>query len=164
MSDALDLWTRAGERGDAEAARAALAEDVMLVSPVTDRFTFQGADEVVGLLQDVFQVITDIRYLGVEPASFGAVAHARARIGDMTMHEVQLIELDADGRIGRLTLFFRPLVAGTRFLREMGPRVARRQGHPVVARTLTATGAFLDSVARTGDQHFVPLGAPPSAS
>jgi hypothetical protein len=160
MMNAVETWVMAGERGDADAARAALADDVVLVSPVTDQFTFDGADEVVGLLRDVFDVVSKIQYVRVERTSSGAVLLAEARVGEVTMNEAQFIDLDPDGLITRLTLFFRPLTASTHFLRELGPRVARRQGRPAAARTLSLAGAFLDSVASSGDRTFIPIAAP----
>jgi len=161
MNDWLQTWMDAGESGDAERARGALADDVVLVSPVTDQFVFEGAESVVDLLRDVFDVITEITYTRVERIPSGAILFAEAQIGDVRLNEAQFIDLDAEtGRISKLTLFFRPLPAATKFLRRLGPAVARRQGHDGTARLLRATGAFLDSVAATGDRTFVPMAAP----
>lgn len=161
--DALEAWIDAGEKGDAEAAGAALADNVVLISPITDRFTFTGRDEVVDLLRDVFDVISGIHYVRVDRTPSSAVLFVKARIGDLAINEAQFVDFDPEGNISTLTLFFRPLTASTRFLRELGPRVARRQGNAGTARTLAAAGLFLDSVAASGDRTFVPMAAPPSS-
>lgn len=163
MDTPLETWIRSGEKGDAEAAGAALAGDAVLVSPVTDQFVVRGRDEIVDLLRDVFEVLTAIRYVRNERVASGAVLLAEARVGGLVMNEAQFVDFDEQGRIAKVTLFMRPLPASTRFLRRLGPLVARRQGKPGVARTLTLAGAFLDSVASSGDRKFIPMASPTSA-
>ncbi|WP_053616120.1 nuclear transport factor 2 family protein [Nocardiopsis sp. NRRL B-16309] len=162
MNAALTAWIRAGEHGDAEAARVALADDAVIVSPLTDQFVFRGRDEVVDLLRDVFEVVTATRYVRTARVESGAVLLAETRVDGLAMNEAQFVDLDEEGRIAAVTLFMRPLPASTRFLRRLGPRVARRQGNNGVARTLSLAGAFLDSVATSGDRTFVPMAAPTS--
>ena len=48
---ALVDWRRGGEQGDADLAARALAEQVELVSPIADAFTFVGREQVRGLLR-----------------------------------------------------------------------------------------------------------------
>ncbi|GAB4009013.1 hypothetical protein GCM10029992_66930 [Glycomyces albus] len=112
----------------------------MLVSPVTDQFVVRGRDEIVDLLRDVFEVLTAIRYVRNERVASGAVLLAEARVDGLVMNEAQFVDFDEQGRIATVTLFMRPLPASTRFLRRLGPLVARRQGKPGVARTLTLAG------------------------
>ncbi|RKS10807.1 hypothetical protein DFP74_6589 [Nocardiopsis sp. Huas11] len=162
MDEALTVWIQAGEHGDAGAAGAALADGAVVVSPVTDQFVFRGRDEVVDLLRDVFEVVTAIRYVRVERVDSGAVLFAETSVDGIAMNEAQFVNLDEDGLIAKVTLFMRPLRASTRLLRRLGPRVARRQGNTGAARTLALTGAFLDSVATSGDRTFVPMAAPTS--
>lgn len=160
MPDFVERWKLAGEAGDAQACADAVTADVELVSPLTDQFTFRGRDEVVALLTDVFQVVEGLRYHRDLRGEGTAMLAATATIAGRPMEEVQQLDLDAEGRIRRVTLAMRPTPAITALTRALGPRVARRQGKPGVARTLTLAGAFLDSVAMTGDTRFMPLAAP----
>ncbi|WP_433236760.1 hypothetical protein ACQPYK_27645 [Streptosporangium sp. CA-135522] len=160
MTDHVAAWRTAGEAGDAGAAVAALSEDVELVSPLTDRFTFRGHHELQELLTSVFEVFTGIRYEAEFREGRHVVLRAAGHVGVLRLEETQYLELDDEGRIRRLTLMMRPLAAVTRFVRVLGPRVASRQGRPGTAGVLTLAGAFLDSVAAGGDRVFLPMASP----
>lgn len=160
MSDSVAAWRAAAEAGDARAAAAALAADVELVSPLTDRFVFRGRDELEELLTSVFEIFTGIRFSAEHRDGDRVALFAAGRVGALRLEEAQQLELDAEGRIRRLSIAMRPLPALTAFQRALGPRVARRQGRPGVARLLSAAGAFLDSVASSGDRVFLPLASP----
>ena len=58
---AIEGLRTAGELGDAEAVGRLLADEVVFHSPLTDRVTFVGRDEVVALHRDIFAVLADIR-------------------------------------------------------------------------------------------------------
>ena len=143
-------------------ARSALADGAVLISPLTDQFRFEGADVIGELLEDVFTVMTEVRFTDTIVDGDLAVLFATARVGDRALEEAQRIRLDESGLISEITLFMRPIPALTALLRGIGPKVARRQGKPGVARVLTAAGAALDAIAAGGDARFVPLAAPPS--
>ena len=160
MTGYIAQWRAAGEAGDATAAVAALAEDVELVSPLTDRFTFRGHRELEELLTSVFEVFTGIRYEAEFREGRRAVLLASGYVGAVRLQETQYLELDEEGRILRLTLMMRPLAAATRFVRMLGPRVASRQGRPGTAGVLTVAGTFLDSVVAGGDRVFLPMARP----
>ena len=55
-------WRRAGENHDAAQAIACLAGNVVLISPLTAQFTFDGRDRVGDVLTAGFQVIDEIRF------------------------------------------------------------------------------------------------------
>lgn len=160
VTNAAEVWRRGGEDGDAHASASALAEDVVLVSPLTDRFTFRGRDEVEDLLTSVFEVFTDIVYDVPIRAGDAFVLSGVGSVRGVRLEELQRHELNADGEIRRVTIVMRPLPAVTALLRELGPRVARAQGRPAVAVVLRLAGAFLDTVATSGDRHFIPLARP----
>jgi SnoaL-like domain len=156
----VDAWRSAAQAGDAKAAVAAMAEDVELVSPITDQFTFEGRAELERLLTSVFEVFKDIRFEVQSGNDRHVFVKAAGRVGKLRLEEMQYLELDDEGRIRRLTLMMRPLTSVTRFLRLLGPRVARRQGQRRTAGVLTVAGAFLDSVASSGDRVFLPMASP----
>lgn len=160
MNDAISAWKRAAETGDADAASGALSESVELVSPLTDQFAFVGREAVTALVRDVLGVVTDFRFVRDSRVDGGAILMAEAIVDGVALTEAQFIDLDADGSIARITMFFRPLPASTRFMRLLGPRMARRQGKPGLARTLGVAGSILDGMAATGDARFVPLTRP----
>lgn len=160
MTSSIETWKRAAESGDAALARTALADDAVLVSPLTSQFRFQGGDVVEELLQDVFRVLTGIRFEDEFIDGNRAALFATARVGDQVLGEAQRLRLDRDGLIRELTLFMRPIPAMTALLRNLGPLVARRQGKPATARLLLATGAMLDGIATSGDARLVPLAGP----
>jgi hypothetical protein len=160
MSDAVATWRRAGETGNAGLARTALADGAVLISPLTELFRFEGGDTIAELLDDVFAVLTDIRFTDQIADADRIALFARARIGDRALEEAQRLRLDGSGLIGELTIFLRPLPALTALLRALGPRVARRQGKPMLAHVVGAAGAALDGMAVSGDARFMPLVRP----
>lgn len=161
MNRAVELWCSAAGSGDAAAARAALAHDAVLISPLTNQFRFEGAEVIGELLEDVFTVMTDIRFTDKLTDGDLVVLFATARVGDRVLEEAQRIRLNESGLIRELTLFMRPIPALTALLRGLGPKVARRQGKSGVAQVLTVAGAALDAMAASGDARFVPLAASP---
>lgn len=163
MSTYLDTWKYAGETGDAALASTALSADVEFVSPLTDQFRFLGRGEVEQLLGSVFQVLRDVRYTGDLRQGRHAYLTTSATVRGVPLQDLQQITLDDEGRVAHIVIAMRPLPAVTAFVRAVGPVVARQQGRRGVARTLTVAGAFLDSVASSGDKSFIPLAAPDNA-
>ncbi|MBD3942129.1 nuclear transport factor 2 family protein [Microbacterium sp. NEAU-LLC] len=160
MIDAIEAWKRSGEAGDAATAVAALTPDAELISPLTERFRFRGRDEIEPLLRTVLAVIDDYRYVAEAHADEHVFLTATFSVAGTQVEEFQHLELAPDGRIARLALAMRPLPALTAFARALGPALATAQGDARAARTLRFAGAFLDSVAATGDRRFIPLAAP----
>jgi ketosteroid isomerase-like protein len=158
--DSIAQWRAAGEAGDADAAATALAENVILVSPLTDQFAFEGREQVRELLTSVFEVMTGIRFTAQVGSGSSVVLLASATVRGRSLDESQHLELDANGLIVHITLYMRPLPAVTALLRGLGPRVARRQGRSLVAAVLRPAGALLDTVASSGDSTFMPLARP----
>lgn len=156
----IDTWKVAGERGDAQLAVSTLADNVELVSPLTAKFRFHGSAELSQLLEAVFEVATNYRYVTDIRGEREAFLTATADVRGVELQELIHLELDKSGMISRITIAMRPLPAMTAFTRAMGPVLARKQGNPSRARKLALAGAFLDAVARTGDEKFIPLAAP----
>lgn len=158
--DAVSRWCSAGEQKDADAAAACLAAEVELVSPLTEQFRFQGADQVRGLLHAVFAAVDGIHFHTRLGAGSTRAVFYRARLGGQTLEEAQLLRLDDSGLLREITLFTRPLPAVTALMSALGPPLARQQGRPYLAALLAASTAPLRALTRAGDQHVVPLAAP----
>jgi hypothetical protein len=160
MTTSVQTWKRAAETGDAALARTVLATEAVLVSPLTSQFRFEGGDVVEELLEDVFQVLTGIRFEDELVDGDRVALFATGRVGDRLLGEAQRLRLDEDGLIREITLYMRPIPAMTALLRGLGPLVARRQGKPATARLLAGAGAMLDGIASSGDARLVTLAGP----
>ena len=160
VDDAVQRWCRAGESGDAAEAAACLAADVVLVSPLTDRFRFRGREQVRALLDAVFSVVDDFGFdtcVG-EGDTWALLCHGR--VGGHDLQETQLLRLDDAGLVREITLFARPLPALTALVQALGPELARRQGSPGLAAFLAAATGPLHAMTSLGDRRVVPLAAP----
>jgi hypothetical protein len=155
-------WCAAIERGDADAAAACLAEQVDVISPLTDRFRFHGRQQAHVMLAAAFEVISDIRvHTVVGGGDNGAYAvFYRGRCDTVAVEEAQLLRLDRGGSVVELTPFGRPLPALTAVMTRIGPALARRQRRPALARFLGLATRPLAAVTRYGDRTIVPLADP----
>jgi hypothetical protein len=159
--DTIRRWRIALEEGDAAAAAECLADDVAVISPLTDRFRFHGPDQAHAMLAAAFEIITDIRVHTVAGDDTGAYAvFYRGRCGAMEVEEAQLVRLDISGRVVELTLFGRPLPALTAVMTRIGPALARSDGRHGLARLLAAATRPLAALTRYGDRTVVPLADP----
>jgi hypothetical protein len=158
--DVIEQWKSAGETADAALAAEVLADDAVLISPLTDGFAFRGREQIRELLVSAFEVLDGIRFDGEVRGDDEVVLFATTTVRGRTLNECQRLRLDDSGLIRELTLYMRPLPAVTAFTRALGPVIARAQGHAGTARVLTAAGALLDGVASSGDRTFMPMAAP----
>jgi hypothetical protein len=117
------------EAHDAEAAAAALAEGVVLRSPIvpTPYIGRRAAAAVVGAALGVFE---DLVY-ETELASPDGRDHAllfRARVGDKQIQGCDFLHHGEDGLVDRLTVMLRPLSAGWTLRERMAAQLpaARR--------------------------------------
>jgi hypothetical protein len=106
------------EARDIDAAVALLADDVVFRSPVV--FTpYRGREAVRPILHAVVQVFEDFRYvreLGADDAADHALIF-EAHIGGRRVEGLDLLHVDAAGRIDELVVMVRPL-SGTLALAE----------------------------------------------
>ncbi|MBU2668979.1 nuclear transport factor 2 family protein [Actinoplanes bogorensis] len=156
----VSAWRAAGESRDAAAAVATLSEDVRLISPITEQFTFDGRERIRTLLDVALGVIEDITYTDQVAEGRTVALFYEARIGDTRLFEAQRLRLADDGLIREITLFVRPLPALTRLMTRLGPELARRNGQPGLARLIPVTAGMLHSMAETGEKKFMPKAAP----
>jgi hypothetical protein len=114
---------RAGiESGDSEAALAALADDVVLRSPVSFK-AFEGKEVVSHVLRTVVEVFEDFRYTDHLREGATSVLVFRARVGARDVDGIDLVRESTDGLIADLTVMVRPLSGLTALAEEMGRRL-----------------------------------------
>jgi len=159
VNDMVERWREGVESGDAHVAAEALADDVKLVSPLTDRFAFRGRNDVEELLTGVFEVFTGIRFAAELRQGDLVVLRARGTVGKLDLEETQFLDLER-GLIRHVTIMMRPLPAITHLLRGLAPRVARRRGLRATSLLLGAASALPDTVVASGDRVFMPLADP----
>jgi hypothetical protein len=116
-------FRRAAEEKDLELMREALAEDVVLHSPILFR-GFKGREVVLAVLSHVVAVFEDFSYVDELAEEDRLVLRFRARVGDRELEGIDYLELGPDGRVTELTVFLRPLSAITAFNERMTERLA----------------------------------------
>jgi len=121
-------YRAAVEAGDVDALVACLAPDVVLSSPITDRFVFRGHAQLRDVMEDVFAVVHDRRNHADVGDDRTRLLQASGRVGRTRIEEALLITLDDAGLIVRIDLFVRPLPGLTALAAALGPRVAARHG------------------------------------
>ena len=119
-------WVAADRGLDLAGMRAQLAADVVLVSPLTDAFTFSGADEVIKVFESAFELLRDIEIHAVTGADHDWVVHGTNTLNGHNLEEIQWLHLGEHGLIDGLTLFIRPLPAALDLLARIGTPMQRR--------------------------------------
>jgi hypothetical protein len=153
-------WRLAAEHHDAARAIACLADNVVLISPLTAQFTFDGRDRVGDVLIAGFQVIEEIRFHTEVGDDRTRALFYHGRCGKQALEEAQLLRLNREGLITEITLFGRPLPGLTAVMRRIGPIILRRQGHPQLGGLLGVATVPLHALTSSGEQRLVPLADP----
>jgi ketosteroid isomerase-like protein len=97
MADMVAAWRAAGERGDAAAAAECLADDVVLISPLTAQFRFHGREQIRPVLVTAFEVFRNLRYHTEVGDGDTRAVFFHAKVGRDEVEEAQLLRLDAEG-------------------------------------------------------------------
>ena len=104
------------------------ADDVVLNSPITASFKFQGRDNVTELLRIVrgkFERPPEYEHVVGDGDVWIQVSRTRARRRDI--HAVAMLRFGEPGKIQEITIFFRPMPALVAFAAAVaGPVVGRR--------------------------------------
>lgn len=106
------------ESGDMAAAVALFRDDVQFLSPIVHR-PYQGREALHGILNAVFTVFEDFRYVREFGGEQGHVLEFEARIGDRAVHGVDILRAE-DGQLVELTVMVRPYSAATLLRERMG--------------------------------------------
>jgi len=136
---------------DFETLGEALADDVVLHSPITGSFRFEGREEVLALLRLVREAFEDLRPV----AEFGdgdtRALMFDARIGRQKIQGVDVLRFDEAGRVREFRVFIRPLPGLTALAAALAPAVAAPAGRTRAA--LVGPPMWLQAfLARTGDR------------
>src|ERR1700676_5320974 len=92
------------EPRDFDGVANALSPDVVLHSPITSSFRFEGRDEVAPLLQSVRGVFTDLRYLHELGDGDVRVLVFEARVGRQQVQGTDIMRIDEQGRAVEITV------------------------------------------------------------
>ena len=118
-----------------------LADDVVLNSPITASFKFEGRDNVIELLRIVrarFEKPPEYEHVVGDGDIWIQVSRTRARRRDI--QAVAMLRFGEPGKIQEFTIFFRPMPALVAF--------AAAAAGPVVGRRSRVLGAVLGFLAR----------------
>ncbi len=115
-------FRRAAEGKDLELMREALAEDVVLHSPVLFK-GFEGRDVALVVLGHVAAVLEDFHYLDELHGEDSVCLRFKAKVDDLEIEGIDFLELDSHGRVAELTVFMRPLKAVHSFNELMAARL-----------------------------------------
>jgi len=112
----VERFRAAVEARDLAALDGLFTADIRFLSPV--KFTpFEGFPLVLGLFGVLFRTFEEFRYVGeLTGAVEAGEAHVlvfRATVAGKEIHGIDLLRLDADGRISEFTVMVRPLSAVT---------------------------------------------------
>lgn len=107
----ISRWTDADRTGDLAGMRACLAADARLISPLTDGFSFHGAEEVMAVFAAAFELLDDIVIHRLTGSDDDWVLCGTNRLGAQNLGEIQWLRLDEEGLIAEITLFIRPMPA-----------------------------------------------------
>jgi hypothetical protein len=124
MDDAIDRYCRATEANDIEALAATLSPHVELVSPLSGRMVFRGAEDVTVLATQVYGAMAGLRWSEQFGAGERRVVIGEGRIGPFRITDAMALEVGVDGLITRIRPHLRPWLATTYFALALGPKLA----------------------------------------
>lgn len=90
----ISRWTDADRTGDLAGMRACLAADARLISPLTDGFSFHGAEEVMAVFAAAFELLDDIVIHRLTGSDDDWVLCGTNRLGAQNLEEIQWLRLD----------------------------------------------------------------------
>jgi hypothetical protein len=138
MDDAVSRYRAATEAGDVDGFMETLTPDVEVVSPLSGRMVFRGADDVRVLLGAVYGSLSGLRWTKTVGDAESCVIVGEARVAGVRMTDAMVLDLAPDGRIRRISPHLRPWLALTLFALVLGPKVAV---HPAMIRRALAANS-----------------------
>ncbi len=145
-------YRQAAQAGDIEGVMATLAPDAVLYSPITDKIAFRGHAEIRELLRSVFETVDDMSFFADVGDAHTRALFYRGRVGGQPLEEATRVELDGQGQITMLTMFFRPLPGLATLAAELAPRVVTRRHGPARAWIAWLVMTPLGFLTRLGDR------------
>jgi hypothetical protein len=134
VDDVVTRYRAASEANDSEALVELLEPDAELISPLSGRMVFRGADDLRVLLAAVYGSLRDWRWHEEVGEGSLRVVMGEGRVGPFKLGDSMLFELSSEGKIQRIRPHLRPWLGLTGFALLVGPRLARHPG--VIVRAL----------------------------
>lgn len=153
---AVTAWVEADRALDLAVMRDQLADDVRLISPLTDGFDFRGADEVMAVMAAAFELLENFDIRRVTGADRDFALHGTATLRGANLEELQWLHLSADGLIDEITLFVRPMPAAVALLASIGPGLTRRGAMGRVGALASRAAAPLAGITQTLETRLMP--------
>jgi hypothetical protein len=147
------------EARDLDAAVDAFAPDAVIHSPLTAKLTFVGHDQIGAILRIILDDFDEFHYTDELRSGESSVLVATARVAGSEIEMVDHMRHDEHGKIGELTVFFRPLPSIAVAMRVIGTALGRRQSASRAA-TISALTRPLGVMTGVGDQLGVRLVKP----
>jgi hypothetical protein len=141
--DTAERIAAAMQARDFAAIRERLAPEVVLNSPITSSFRFEGPNEIVELLEIVRDAYEELEYTAIFGDGDRWVQVFRARIRGQETEGIDVMRLDGEGRVREFTVFFRPLPGLAALTAALAPAVAPSRPRSVLARLLTGPLALM---------------------
>lgn len=154
---AVSAFREAAERREIEPLLATLAADVVIRSPVSERLSFKGIEQARELFGVVFEELGEFVYTDEFEAAGARVLVYRGHFSGEWVEEVQMLRLDAAGKIRELTFFIRPLPGLAGVAAGLAPRFARRRRGRLLVAPMRIGGAVLRFLASLADRVGVRL-------
>jgi hypothetical protein len=143
---------RAGmEARNVAAVLETFAEDAVLHSPLTDRLSFTGRDEIATLIPVLFAVFEELHYTDQVTSESTTFLVLRTTIAGRDLEIVDRLRFGASGTIVEFTAFFRPLPVATLALQRIGAGLGRQRSRPLGMFMATATSPLV-AMAGAGDR------------
>ncbi len=138
------------EARDVPAIVDAFSSDATFHSPLTEKLTFKGREQIAAVVSVVLEVFDDFHYTEELLGPSAGFLVARAHVDGLEIEIVDHMRFGTDGRIEDFTVFFRPLPAAAAALRRIGAALAGRKS-PARAAIIRALAAPLAYMSRVGD-------------
>ena len=123
MNTQLSNWHKFVETQDAELLNEILAEDVRFHSPFVWK-PKEGKEMTIKILTTVMHVFEDFRYVREIVDDHNCMLEFEARIGDLTLRGVDIINFGDDGKFQDFEVMIRPANALQALGMEMGRRLS----------------------------------------
>jgi SnoaL-like domain len=120
------------EARDVDQLEQSLSDDVVLRSPIFS-VPIEGKRENVRLFQALFETLGEMDYVLDVPGDPGVLAW-RSEVDGEPLEGIDLIRLDADGKVKEMRVFMRPLRGIAAFADATGPRLADSSGRRFLLR------------------------------
>jgi hypothetical protein len=128
VDDAVARFARASEANDIDGMMQTLTPDAELVSPLSGRMVFRGAEDLRVLLTAVYGSMIGLRWRDDVGDAHVRVVIGDGKVGRLRLGDAMVLELADDRRIRRIRPHLRPWLAVTVFAIRLGPKMVRHPG------------------------------------